>query len=127
MPVGKVCIKCKQTKNITEFRIRRKSIGEYFNTCYECELKANRRRYLEIKLSKFNLTSEERNRLIEKGCQICGSFENLHMDHNHKTGEFRGILCKDCNTGLGFFRDKINLLLEAAAYLDERKKQNASV
>jgi len=40
------------------------------------------------------------------GCAICGALENnaknrkMHVDHNHKTGENRGILCHRCNTAL---------------------------
>ena len=50
-------------------------------------------------------------------CEVCGSTENLHVDHNHDTGKYRGVLCQHCNMGLGHFRDDPNLLIKATQYL----------
>jgi hypothetical protein len=52
-----------------------------------------------------------------KECVICGSNEVLVVDHNHKTGKIRGMLCNHCNRGLGHFRDDPELLTFAAEYL----------
>jgi hypothetical protein len=43
--------------------------------------------------------------------------ERLVVDHNHKTGMIRGLLCHRCNTGLGHFEEKIDLLHNAIEYL----------
>lgn len=56
-------------------------------------------------------------------CAICGEEANgnrLAVDHNHETGEIRGLLCHQCNTGLGSFRDNPQLLKQAIAYLGEK-------
>jgi hypothetical protein len=50
-------------------------------------------------------------------CEICGSKVNLGHDHDHITGQERGILCTQCNTGLGMFCDLPDLLDLAADYL----------
>ena len=50
-------------------------------------------------------------------CVICGSEEKLVVDHDHKTGKVRGMLCNHCNRGLGHFRDDPMLLEFAAQYL----------
>ena len=50
-------------------------------------------------------------------CVICGSDEKLVVDHDHKTGEIRGMLCNYCNRGLGHFRDDPLLLEFAAQYI----------
>ena len=61
-------------------------------------------------------------------CEICGQppivNENLSIDHCHKTGEFRGLLCNNCNHALGHLKDNPDLLLKAVDYL---KKHNQVV
>ncbi len=50
-------------------------------------------------------------------CQICGSTLRLCIDHDHKTGAVRGILCYKCNIGLGMFEDDIAKLAQAILYM----------
>lgn len=50
-------------------------------------------------------------------CKICGKEKELHVDHSHKTGEVRGLLCHRCNNGLGCFDDSPALIQSAIAYL----------
>jgi len=54
-------------------------------------------------------------------CAICDSppkKRRLHTDHDHKTGQIRGILCFSCNYGLRWFKDKASLLSRAARYIE---------
>jgi hypothetical protein len=68
------------------------------------------------------------NMLVAQGgkCAICtrsethmrnGKVKALAVDHDHKTGKIRALLCFDCNTGLGKFQDSEQVLLSAAEYL----------
>jgi hypothetical protein len=52
-------------------------------------------------------------------CAIClkDKDEQLSIDHNHSTGRIRGLLCGDCNRGLGLFKDNIATLKSAIEYL----------
>jgi len=58
----------------------------------------------------------------EGACAICkvtapGGQGTFHVDHDHKTGAIRGLLCHHCNTALGKFKDSPILLETAIAYL----------
>jgi hypothetical protein len=57
-------------------------------------------------------------------CAICGvSQEDLEydlvLDHDHHSGEIRGLLCHKCNTGIGLLKDDPEILQNAIDYLDE--------
>lgn len=57
------------------------------------------------------------------GCAICGADRNkngtaLCVDHCHTSGKVRGLLCHNCNTGLGRFSDNTDLLRKAISYLE---------
>ena len=51
------------------------------------------------------------------GCQVCGSFKKLCIDHDHNTGLYRGVLCWKCNIAIGHLREDGALCLRAANYL----------
>ncbi len=79
----------------------------------------------------YNLTPEQYDLMLKKQngvCAICESFRPLshkettfHVDHNHKTGKIRGLLCARCNTGLGGFQDNMQYLKNAIKYLEENE------
>jgi hypothetical protein len=50
-------------------------------------------------------------------CDVSAGLRKFDVDHDHLTGRIRGLLCRNCNIGLGQFRDDPALLLKAAEYL----------
>lgn len=79
---------------------------------------------------RYGLTDLEFNAMLlahDHRCAICGTTDDgaaLHIDHNHATGVVRGLLCGNCNRGVGLFRDDPSVIDRAAAYL-RRFEENA--
>lgn len=73
----------------------------------------------------YDISLEEYNDLFSKQegkCAICGTHQSelnksLCVDHDHETGEVRGLLCRTCNAGLGMFKEQRELFLKALEYL----------
>jgi len=83
-----------------------------------------RRRKLK---ANFGITPERYDEMLaaqDGVCAICRrpspDGRRLHVDHCHSTKKNRGLLCHDCNRGLGIFKDSPALLLRAADYLGAR-------
>ena len=56
--------------------------------------------------------------LLQNGlCSICKKSDRLCVDHCHKTGKVRGLLCNNCNFGIGQFQDNVSVLEGAISYL----------
>lgn len=78
--------------------------------------------------SKYGLSELDYNQMVENQegkCKICGIAAKdamwgvLVVDHCHKTGKIRGLLCNSCNVGLGKFKDTPELIEKALRYLNE--------
>lgn len=77
--------------------------------------------------SDFGITLDDYNKLFIKqngNCAICGINQSqlkskLAVDHCHKTGRIRGLLCFNCNTNLGKWNDDIVILKRALNYLSK--------
>lgn len=73
----------------------------------------------------YGITPEEYNEILRSQgnkCAICGmtpeeNGKNLSVDHDHKTGKVRGLLCHKCNTGLGALGDYLDILWSTVTYL----------
>ena len=135
----KTCNKCGQEKPITDFHnsSRTKDGKNYY--CKECENARNRQQYKGTinkknwKLKhRFKITYQDYLDLLKiqnYKCLICGCDYTAYkeefnrefcIDHNHETGEIRGLLCMACNRGIGLLQDNPAILRKAADYLEER-------
>lgn len=96
-------------------------------SCEACKVRDEKRKLTNFKSNlrtKYNLSYEEWQALVEKHgnkCAICGNFEvdgkRLSIDHCHTTKKVRGLLCTGCNGGLGLFKDNTKSLEAAIVYL----------
>jgi hypothetical protein len=91
--------------------------------CRQCDSRERMRVFSRKKI--YGLSSDDYAALLAEQngvCAICGKTPKsiLYVDHNHATGSVRGLLCQDCNIGLGRFKDDIVLLEAAIKYLVSR-------
>lgn len=68
------------------------------------------------------LSQDERAQLLHQdaSCEICASRKRLVVDHSHRTGAIRGVLCNRCNVALGWLNDSTSSILAAWDYLMTR-------
>jgi hypothetical protein len=78
----------------------------------------DQKRYLEME-------KEQGGKCLICSCTVSDPRNNkckyLSVDHDHKTGEVRGLLCHNCNRGIGYFLDNSELLISAAQYVNKSK------
>ncbi len=73
---------------------------------------------------KYGMTWEQKDALWQeqgRACAICrkaSSLDAIQIDHSHLTGDVRGLLCRPCNTALGFMDDDTRTLSSAIQYLE---------
>lgn len=143
----KVCIECGVEKPLTDFRRRSSSKDGRVARCTECMKLAYKNKYRKAEgyqekardgyvRWKYGITWEDVLSMYKSQdgkCAICnrdirldsGGVKNhpdiYCIDHCHETGKVRGLLCHDCNRGLGLFRDSIPNLSKAVEYLEGTK------
>lgn len=117
--LNKICTKCKVNKplSVEYFPLHNKTKSGFDSWCKSC--RANYRSETRRGHYRNMISDEALKDIIEtvKECVICGSEENLVVDHCHKTNIIRGMLCNHCNRGLGHFKDDPQLLEFARIYL----------
>lgn len=92
------------------------------NAVLRADRAANADRYLGYHLNRYGITVADFKAMWKQQagrCAICRKKQErrLTVDHDHRTGRVRGLLCFNCNIGLGKFQDRARLLERAAAYL----------
>jgi len=127
-PLTRVCTICLTIKPISEFTRKRKMRKGINSQCKECDN--------DIRIQhRFGISMIDYARMLQEQdgrCAICGSPDpkygkkRFHIDHDHISGCVRGLLCSDCNTGIGLFKDDVKLLANASAYLSRRKMRYVS-
>jgi hypothetical protein len=115
----KRCIECGLTKHLTAFPFWKDQPRG--NRCKECIARYSVKYNYGVSTDEFVTFLEDQDGL----CAICRgkipTARPLGLDHDHKTGEPRGLLCAPCNKTLGLFQDDPELFIAAAKYLLERQ------
>ena len=97
-----ICTRCKKEKSEDELYIRKDTKKGVRSHCRECKRD-------KVYWFRYKITLEDYNKMFEeqgKACKICktteyrGKGKHMHVDHCHKTGKVRGILCNICNRAL---------------------------
>lgn len=98
------------------------------------EIARRKRKNLEGALSRYGLDIESYDRMLEMQGGLCAICEDppdpngvrassrLHVDHCHETGRIRALLCTRCNRAIGYLRDRPDLALRAAEYLESYRE-----
>lgn len=142
----KICTSCKEEKPLSEYynsKIYKDGKGYRCKVCDAIARKDYEKRHRRTRLSnsrkanrksKYGLTEDDFKNLKESQrglCGICGvrmeeyghvkhKSNTFCVDHDHITNEVRGLLCANCNRGLGLFKDSVSNLISAIRYLRSR-------
>lgn len=142
----KTCSVCEVRKHFDYFyNYKNKSDGKGYR-CKDCDDKAKKKwieenpykAYESVRrnnLRKYGISLEQYLELLEEqqgGCALCGIKENntignrkdwnFSVDHDHTSGKVRGLLCNNCNRGLGLLKDNPELLRKAANYVERHRE-----
>lgn len=116
-----ICEQCKSDETKIDYHLNKRDDPDF--------KKWKRVHTRKYNLGKLGVTIEDYNKLVEKQnglCAICGQVEtvenqfgprSLCVDHDHKTGKVRGLLCSLCNHLLGNAKDNLEILQKAITYL----------
>ena len=138
----KVCRTCNKEKSDTDFYckgIRLDGRPKLSFRCKSCESDYKKsihnplQKWIKDLKNKFGISPFQYYHMLDSQggqCAICGtsdfSFSNggkPHVDHDHHTGEVRGLLCGRCNVALGHFQDDPDTISKAINYLNFWKTQ----
>jgi hypothetical protein len=136
VPENKKCGSCQTIKPAAEFSNSVNSRDGLYNYCRSCDAVSQRarverdraedlagwqeRRADVVRKHRHGITGDEFALLAEAQefcCAICGQAKALCVDHDHGTGEIRGLLCKKCNSGIGLLGDDPVRVAIALTYL----------
>lgn len=138
----KKCCKCNQFKPLSDFGKNKPTKDGLNKRCKPCHKEASNKSYkrdIETHKKRMRLQGirmywpdlslkdaikayEDLKASQNNTCPIClnnldASEKRAHIDHDHKTGQVRGILCNNCNRGIGYLKDNTESLDRAKAYL----------
>jgi hypothetical protein len=126
------CLDCDLVKRLEDFpRNRNDEQGRhtYCKPCHNARGAETRQRLYGGSrhyhlMRRYGISAAQADAMLEEQdglCAICQERPAEHVDHDHETGAVRGLLCFNCNGGLGQFRDRVDILKKAIAYLERTR------
>jgi len=133
--------KWKEIDRRSKLKLRQNPEKNLQKLTYQQQYREENRKALSDKerQRRFGITPEGYSDLFKSQngtCAICkqpetatrlGKVKALAVDHCHRSGVVRGLLCADCNTGIGKLKENKNILLSAIQYLDKHSEQSSNV
>lgn len=116
----KKCPKCKRIlPRATHYRQLNSKYKLNHAYCLDCDRVYQKTWKLSSKYQLSNKEYEDMFKAQNGQCYLCSSKSKLVVDHDHKTGKVRRLLCDLCNRGLGYFKDNPEVLIAAADYVKQ--------
>ena len=140
---AKICSRCRKEKPLSDFSRQSNAPSGLNYVCRDCMRERGRAYYQRNKVIRkehhrvnnrksmlkhyYGLSPEQYDVMYQRQegcCAICGKHQSsfarrLTVDHCHKTGKIRSLLCGSCNNGLGCYKDDPELLVKAYQYLQK--------
>lgn len=132
---GRVCVKCSTYKSVENYRLSRGRTEGNIQIRSDCNSCLEHRKYKAFIKKTYGITYDTYEEILKEQdhkCAICKCevsnkrVKKFSVDHDHKTGKVRGLLCSKCNSGLGHFNDSQESLLEAIKYLNRAESNELS-
>lgn len=118
-PEFKRCATCFATQSSENFQLHALTEDGLLHECNDCRRDRHYARTYGITLEEYDKMDKEQNRRCAICLEFCITGRRLAIDHDHKTGRVRGLLCAKCNRALGMFGDSPQTLQRAIEYLKE--------
>lgn len=134
--IMKLCIKCQKHLPKTEFHKVCSNKNHLRSYCKACDKEVRKGKFGRIRSRSvrampayerlYGLTEYEYAQMLVNQCNLCkicgiefgsNTGNPVCVDHCHATGKVRGLLCRHCNSMLGFARDDLNILKSGIIYL----------
>ncbi len=133
--MSKKCSTCKKIKPLSDFGKHKQTPTGLNYSCKSClrdktnkYRKENKKRFKNYRLqNQYGISIEEWQIMYDNQqgcCAVCETHQSmlktiLCVDHNHITGEIRGLLCHTCNRAMGLFKDDSMIIKKAMEYLND--------
>lgn len=113
------CGVCATHKDVSEFYVKDRKTGRRDSKCKACRIIQTREFVLGVTEAQYRSMHRDQS----GRCGICRTrmrsrrMKKFAVDHCHTTGRIRGLLCSNCNTGLGLFKDNLDTLHRAIDWI----------